>query len=286
MKKRAPVALSTHETEFYRLARQNSHRHSPHEVFRDFCEMLAIELSNAVDHLNRERRAERYALLRRKYDDAECQRFVQMTACLICSLEEQAGDCLGALFMGMDLGNAGTGQFFTPYPVSLLLAQMTLTDAPELIARNGFITLNEPACGAGGMVIAAAETLRSMGINYQERMHVIAVDIDSTACHMAYIQMALLHIPGVVVHGNALAPQDSWDEWITPAHVLGQWDARLALRRSFEAMRAALAPPADTKPAEPGREAPREPSPAPVPVISNEHIEQRRKLRSEQLALF
>lgn len=68
--------------------------------------------------------------------------------------------------------------------------------------------------------------------------------------------------------------------------MLGQWDARLALRRSFEAMRAALAPPANTKPAEPEREAPREPAPAPVPVISNEHIEQRRKLRSEQLALF
>lgn len=240
MKKRAPVSLSEHENMFYRLARQNSHRHRIFDVFGDFCEMLAIEFSQAVDHTQREQRGARYAALQQKYDRSERERFAQMTACLVNALEFGMSDCLGTLFMGMDLGNAGTGQFFTPYEVSRLTAQMTLLGADELIARKGFITLSEPACGAGGMVVAAADTLRSMGVNYQECMHVTAVDIDRTACHMAYIQMSLLHIPGIVIHGNALAPQRPWEQWFTPAHVLGRWDGRLACARAVEAMRALL----------------------------------------------
>jgi hypothetical protein len=240
VKKRAPVVLGRPESEFYRLVRQISHRHRPAEVFGDFCELLAIEISVAVDPGTRERRSERYAAVVQKYNAAEQQCFVQMTVCLVSSLEAGMSDCLGALFMGLDLGNAGTGQFFTPYALSLLTARMTLLDAAEIVARKGFITLNEPACGAGGMVIAAADTLHSMGINYQEQLHVTAVDIDRTACHMTYIQMSLLHIPGVVVHGNALSPQTTWDEWITPAHVLGGWNGRLACRRALEAMTALL----------------------------------------------
>ena len=61
---------------------------------------------------------------------------------------------------------------------------MTMHDAGERIERgDGFITLCEPAVGAGAMVIAAAEAVTAGGHNHQRHMHVTAVDVDTTAAH-------------------------------------------------------------------------------------------------------
>jgi hypothetical protein len=57
-------------------------------------------------------------------------------------------------------------------------------------------------------------------------MHVVAQDLDLKACHMAYVQFSLLHIPAVVVHGNTLACEER-SRWNTPAHVMGGWDWKL-----------------------------------------------------------
>lgn len=43
---------------------------------------------------------------------------------------------------------------------------------------------------------------------------------------MAYLQLSLLHVPAVIVHGNTLSPEE-WSHWHTPAHILGFWNARL-----------------------------------------------------------
>jgi hypothetical protein len=46
--------------------------------------------------------------------------------------------------------------------------------------------------------------------------------------HMAYVQLSLLGIPAVVVHGNALS-LDVWGVWYTPAHVLVGWGSYYAI---------------------------------------------------------
>ena len=43
---------------------------------------------------------------------------------------------------------------------------------------------------------------------------------------LTYIQLSLLHIPAIVVHGNALSMKQ-WEVWLTPAHVLGFWNVNL-----------------------------------------------------------
>ena len=116
--------------------------------------------------------------------------------------------------------------------------------------------------------------MRESGLNYQQAMHVVATDIDATACHMAYIQFSLLHIPAVVIHGNGLNPAQSWDEWLTPAHVLGGWSARLQGEGRVRAAEL-LMPAVSTVPANvPAIASPREAVAA---------IEQRREA---QMALF
>jgi hypothetical protein len=52
---------------------------------------------------------------------------------------------------------------------------------------------------------------------------------------MAYVQLSLLNIPAIVVHGNALSVE-AWGTWFTPAHILGGWGAKLRVKRFREAM--------------------------------------------------
>ena len=68
------------------------------------------------------------------------------------------------------------------------MAKMLFSGVAAEIEQKGFITLMEPAAGAGGMVIAAASALLDEGINYQQTLHATLVDIDAAACHMAYTQ--------------------------------------------------------------------------------------------------
>lgn len=224
-----PSAPADHKKEITALLRSNSRRHRPHKVFADFCEISAISVSNSVDGHNREKREARYLEILKQYEQEEIARFPQMLAHVVMWLEEGFGDKLGELFMSMEFGDHWKGQFFTPYDVGLLMAKMTAIDAKPYIEKKGFMTVNDPACGAGCMLIAAADQISSEGLNYQHVMHATAVDIDLTAVHMAYLQFSLYGIPAVVVHGNSLSMEE-WSHWYTPTHVLGGWNRRLRER--------------------------------------------------------
>jgi type I restriction-modification system DNA methylase subunit len=147
-------------------------------------------------------------------------------ALVVTELEKGLSDVLGDLYMSLDLGNERLGQFFTPFDVSKLTAQMTLDEALQRLERQLYITLAEPTCGSGGMILAFADAMREHGANYQKALHVSAQDIDITSVHMTYIQLSLAHIPALVVHGDTLTLEQR-DVWATPAHILGGWEARL-----------------------------------------------------------
>jgi hypothetical protein len=227
--KKAQIVRS-HEDTMGKLLQENARRHRLHKVFSDFCEMSALALSNAVDLAQREAREARYMKIIADYERDEIERFPQILGVLVHWLESGLDDCLGKLFMGLDLGDSYKGQFFTPFEVSRLMAGITFAEARNVIEREGFVTVGEPACGAGGMVLAAADAIQAQGINYQQAMHVTAVDVDLTAVHMAYVQLSLAHIPAIVVHGNSLAMTE-WSHWFTPAHIVGGWDFRLRRHR-------------------------------------------------------
>jgi type I restriction-modification system DNA methylase subunit len=66
------------------------------------------------------------------------------------------------------------------------MSAILVGDGVEVRAR-GFLRLHEPACGAGGMVIAYADALRAAGLNYQTSMHAICIDVDARCVHMTYL---------------------------------------------------------------------------------------------------
>ncbi|MWL91402.1 N-6 DNA methylase [Cupriavidus sp. SW-Y-13] len=221
------------------------HRHSMHEVFSDFVELSALAISNAVDRHQFDAREKRYLEIVKRYEREDPDRFSRMLGALTMTFEERVqqlvphgdglADILGQTYMMLELGNDRAGQFFTPYSVSRLMASINIGDGNPYIDRDGFVTISEPACGAAGMVIACADALNDAGRDYQQTMHATCIDIDPRCVHMAYVQLSLLHIPAIVVHGNALSVE-AWGTWFTPAHVLGGWGAKLRLKRFREAM--------------------------------------------------
>lgn len=233
-KKEALQIVHSHERTMGKLLQDNARRHRLHKVFSDFCELAALAVSNSVDLVHREAREARYMQIVGEYERDEVQRFPQLLAVLVDWLECGLDDCLGKLFMSLDLGDSFKGQFFTPFELSRLMACLTFGGAREAIERQGFVTVSEPACGAGGMLLAAADALQAQGINYQQAMHATAVDVDATAVHMAYVQLSLAHVPAVIVHGNSLSMKE-WGHWFTPAHILGGWDRRLRAHRLHNA---------------------------------------------------
>lgn len=195
-----------------------------------------------------EERTKRFLTIRERYTDAEFKRFDAMSKCIVESLTENFKDCLGDIFMELELGNHWRGQFFTPYHVSLLMAKITHPDPPNCLNKHGIIDLNDPCCGAGAMLIATAQHLIESGVNYQQHLHITAQDIDETAVHMTYIQLSLLYVPATVICGNSLNPSNSQPVWYTVAHVRDNWGMRLRRADSIDAMLALMRAPEQPEP--------------------------------------
>ncbi|WP_341706495.1 N-6 DNA methylase [Halopseudomonas sp.] len=269
----ATATAEAHRKALIKLLNQASHRHHLWEVFGDFIEMSAIALANATDLTQRDSREQRYMQLIGRYESAEQKLFPMMFGELTMAMECGPDDVLGRVFSELELGNSARGQFFTPYHLCALMAQANIGDGKScryLIEQRGFVRVNEPAAGAGAMVIAMAEAMSKVGINYQQHMHVVAQDVDSRAVHMCFLQLSLLHIPAIVVLGNTLA-LEAREQWFTPAHIMGLWGVKLergyALGSDMDSSKA----PAE----EPEKD-----------TLRQDLVLPRREIREEQLALF
>lgn len=239
----SPVA--DHQKELVKLLLSLSGRHSHWQVFSDFCEIMANAFSNAVDIPQREAREARYMQLIKGYNKAELETFAQGMAHLTLAMEAETRDVLGRTYHDLELHNKWAGQYFTPYDVSRMMAKMTIGSGADLKARieeRGFVTAQEPAVGSGAMVIALAHEMREAGINYQQHLHVTAIDIDPKCVHMAYVQFSLLHIPAVIIHGDTLAMKE-YSHWYTPAHIVDLWQWRLRRKADNETVHEVQAPP-------------------------------------------
>ncbi|QHV99255.1 N-6 DNA methylase [Spirosoma endbachense] len=204
-----------------------AYKHGTYNVFADFCEMAAISFSNAVDKQQYQGRESRYMEMIKKYSAEELNEFPKLLILLANEMEIAPRDVLGELFHELELHNQHAGQFFTPYGLCEMMAKMTFDKGIQrTIDEKGHMTLQEPACGSGAMVIAFAMAMYSYKINYQHCLHVSAIDIDIRCVHMTYVQFSLLHIPAVVYAGNTLT-MEMRESWYTPAHIMGGWDWRL-----------------------------------------------------------
>lgn len=103
-------------------------------------------------------------------------------------------DVLGAVYMEIrsNWGKSYLGQYFTPWPVCMTMAQMTMGSLKDLLASGDDITVNDPACGSGTTLLAArAVVARDYGRKVSQRIKLSGQDIDQTCVRMAQIQIAM-----------------------------------------------------------------------------------------------
>ncbi|CCY63925.1 putative uncharacterized protein [Clostridium sp. CAG:967] len=172
------------------------------EVFKDF--LILCTCSLAQPFYRSSEIEQRYLNTVKHYTKEQAEEFSKLLALLVMALEEKHQDFLGQVYMQLNLGNVANGQFFTPYNVSKMMSKICFVDIEKQLEEKDFITLSEPCCGSGGMIIAYAETLKEHGYNYQYQLFVEAIDIDEMCFMMAYIQLSLLGVGAKVIHGDSL----------------------------------------------------------------------------------
>ena len=207
-----------------------SGRYSGYEIFSDWVKASALSVCNTCHIIHDsvwKEREQAYLDICRKYTQEELVLFARMLALLIDGLTEDMTDVLGEVYMRAGLGSKIAGQFFTPFHLSELCARVGVDIRKIDPESTEPITLSEPSCGGGGMIIATAKVLRDNGINFQRRLRVVAQDLDWKGVYMTYLQLSLLGIQAKVVQGDTLCnpydPERTPRNHIleTPAYMMG-----------------------------------------------------------------
>ncbi len=123
---------------------------------------------------------------------------------------------LAAMEISHQLDKKEGGEFFTPHPLSAVLAALG-----GLQPKVGqILNVTEPAAGMGGMVLAAVSAL------LEQRISPLSVrwqvqDISPINCYGAFINLTVWGIPATVVCGDTLSNDVRWT-WANPFWHLAQ----------------------------------------------------------------
>jgi type I restriction-modification system DNA methylase subunit len=195
-------------------------RHS-HEIFSDWLVMASASLYSYKKDAAIE---EEYLAVAKNYTKEELEQHAHLLAITVEALENTEQDFLGEVFTTANLTNSRSGQFFTPYHVSQMMADMAMEEKD--FPQNRVCRVNDPCCGAGGMLIAGAMVMKNRGFDYQHDAFFVGHDIDHRCARMTFIQLSLLAVPALVVCGNTLTMDIYWQREAIGYHLAGM-DFRL-----------------------------------------------------------
>lgn len=186
--------------EIVKIINSMAGRYQPRQIFQDWIKMFALSMSNSFYFDNK--LENEYLDIAKKYTNDQLNMFSEMSARLVMLFAEEISDYLGEIYMMLGASSVKTAQFFTPFHVSEIMAESTLTkwDRKKII-------LSEPTVGGGANILAIAKGLQKRKIDYQDMMIVTAQDLDYNCFYMAYVQFNLCGIPAKVIQGNTLAEE-------------------------------------------------------------------------------
>jgi len=195
------MADNSYRTIIERIARTKS---SAITVFADFCRIAACCLSAGS-------REDEYIEAIKSYSKDELTELSKALALLISEMESKPfTDILGTYYLDIASHSSkqSRGEFYTPPEISKLMAMITV-DAKSVIEKGKPITVNEPACGAGGMMLALAEHFAP---NHVDLLRVTCQDINPVGVDMCYINMTLWGIPATMICGDTIrgTVNNSW----------------------------------------------------------------------------
>jgi hypothetical protein len=133
---------------------------TPFEKFRDFCEMAYCAYAKLMAApAETDALEECYMRIVGTYADKDTVRaYPEMLAWATLTVADRQ-EFFGKVASQLELLDTQNSQFFTPHDVSRMMAEMIIGDPKAIIDEQGYITLQEPASGAGGMLLAVADVL-------------------------------------------------------------------------------------------------------------------------------
>lgn len=117
-------------------------------------------------------------------------------------------DLFGKLYEQMFLLKSkasSKGQFFTPYSLCRLMADITDADVEEKESDRGLVRVNDPACGSARTLLAHFMAKTSKDHSLAGRYYYEAADIDLPTCKMAACNMMIHGMQGRVVCQDQLS---------------------------------------------------------------------------------
>ena len=218
--------------DFRKILERLSHRHDTKRIFDAFVRFAACAVAAQT------REAE-YLEEAKRWDKADLEIFAAALGSLVTEMETKPfEDVIGGYYMEFALSSKGqqwNGEYHTPKPICDLMAQIIMGD--QEFPVEGPITVCEPACGAGAMILSVGQ---SCSPEVRRRLRVTAIDINRTACDMAFINTSLWGIPTRVIHGNTLS-NEYWAAW-SNIHFIAPW-LPFALRNQTPEAKAQGQPP-------------------------------------------
>ncbi len=103
-------------------------------------------------------------------------------------------DLLGPVYEGVasQWKKSGLGQYFTPWNVAVMMAQIVTSDLEDPTTREEPLTVGEPCVGSGVMMLAFKGTVAAkFGRHALRNVRIYGQDLDQVCVMMARIQMLL-----------------------------------------------------------------------------------------------
>lgn len=123
----------------------------------------------------------------------EIDHFCKAFALLMLKMKETNRELLGDLYMQWEISSKYAGQFFTPWNICVMMAQMVRTEGKKIC---------DPACGSGVMFIAYAKTMTNEQL---DNKLFVGQDIDFTCVMMCALNLTFFNLNGIVIWGDSLA---------------------------------------------------------------------------------
>lgn len=233
---------TAHAKEFVQVFDTLAARKGTWNVWQDFVFSTAIALSNYLEPNEdiKAKRKEEYLSIAKGYSEDEMKHLHQLAQITFDAYEHNPQqDFLGELYMGMDFGSSWHGQYFTPWNVAYMMSQLSIQPNCELDEAKGYVSVCDPCCGSGCMLIAAAASYQGREEKriYQNDMLFVGQDIDRVVALMCYIQLSALGCAGYVAVGNSISHpvgghelfptmEESGELWFTPMWYSPVWMLR------------------------------------------------------------
>ncbi len=173
---------------------------SSYDIFDDFLNIALDSLERLSDHVrsmaktgkpaeDTEEVQKRFERLRARYrDPVYFDRFAEAFGYLILSAEDDWNDTIGDIYMEFGISNKHSGQFFTPFHIAKLIAEISMTDIPAIVhERIKSACVNNPLARAmllAGLAIGDQATAEQWF--FEKVLPTVAADIKPvTVCDPA-----------------------------------------------------------------------------------------------------